>query len=177
MIQNGGLLLYPTDTIWGIGCHPFKEDSVQKIFDLKQRSKEKNFILLVSDLDMLKQYVPNMPKEIEQILNTAKYPTTAIYDATINLPSFLLAADNSVAIRIIKHKFITPFIQQLGFPLVSTSANVSGFEPPKSFKDIAPEILNGVDAIMPKSMDIYKHQKPSNIVKVNADGSLFWIRK
>jgi len=177
VIQNGGLLLYPTDTIWGIGCDPFNESSVAKIFNLKNRSKEKNFILLVADMNMLKKYVSNISKEIEEVLNNSSYPTTVIYNSTINLPQYLLAEDNSVAIRIIKHEYITPFIQQLGFPLVSTSANISGFEPPKSFNDIAPEILNNVDAVMPKKIDVCKHQKPSNIVKVNPDGTLFWIRK
>lgn len=170
-------MLYPTDTIWGIGCDPFNETSVRKIFTLKQRPLEKSFILLVDSINMLENYVSEISTETLSVLKDCKEPTSIIYTNTKNLPSYLLAKDKSIVIRVIEHPFITPLIQQLNTPLISTSANISGFESPKIYDDIQPEVINGVDLIMPKEMDVSEQDKPSRIVKVNSNGSLNWIRK
>jgi L-threonylcarbamoyladenylate synthase len=177
VLKNGGTIIYPTDTIWGIGCHPFHQNAIDQIFQLKQRPKEKNFILLVADIDMLKHYTTFLSNATLQFLKNCKKPTTAIYKNVRHLPDYLLAKDGSVAIRIIKHPYVTPLIKLLGLPLISTSANISGMDAPKNFSEIPHSILEEVNAILPKEMDVSTETQPSSIVEIMEDGAVNWIRK
>jgi L-threonylcarbamoyladenylate synthase len=177
VINSGGTILYPTDTIWGIGCHPFHAEAIDAVFKLKNRPREKNFILLVSGMEMLEQYVDFLPSATMQFLNECQNPTTAIYKNVKNLPDYLLGEDGSVAIRMIQHPYITPLIDLLKVPLISTSANISGQDAPKNFTDIDASILNGVDAVFPLEMDVCGQEKPSSIVEILEDGAVRWIRK
>lgn len=176
-LKNGDVILYPTDTIWGLGCDPFNQIAIDYVFKLKQRDSEKTFILLVDSVEMLKHYVEDVSQDILEIINENNQPLTIIYKASKTLPSFLLAADGTIAIRIIRHPLITPLIREYGQPLVSTSANISGDQNPTSFEKVNQLIIKGVDFIVPPEFDTSAHDQASKILKINEDGSLFWIRK
>ncbi len=175
-LNNGNIILYPTDTIWGIGCDPFNEDALEKIFKLKNRSPYKSFILLVSSPTMLGHYVSDIPQSIIDIIENDTSPTTIIYSTTKNLPAFLLAKDGSIGIRIIKHPLITNLIEQSKKPIISTSANISGESSPLNFVSISEKIKNGVDYIIPKEFDSSKGSQPSKIILQKADGNLERLR-
>ena len=175
-IKKGGLILYPTDTVWGIGCDATNPEAVEKVFKLKQRSDQKALICLVNDFKMLNQYVENVPEVAYDILKYAQKPTTIIYDQPIRVAENLVAEDNSLAIRVTKDKFCQALIQKLRKPLVSTSANISGQKTPQSFAEIDPLILEGVDYIVNLRHE-KKTGKPSAIIKLRNDGSVKVIRK
>ena len=175
-IKKGGLILYPTDTVWGIGCDATNPEAVEKVFKLKQRSDQKALICLVNDFKMLNQYVENVPEVAYDILKYAQKPTTIIYDQPIRVAENLVAEDNSLAIRVTKDKFCQTLIQKLRKPLVSTSANISGQKTPQSFAEIDPLILEGVDYIVNLRHE-KKTGKPSAIIKLKNDGSVKVIRK
>ncbi|HAV55106.1 MAG TPA: threonylcarbamoyl-AMP synthase, partial [Aequorivita sp.] len=141
VLKKGGLILYPTDTVWGIGCDATNPDAVDKVFKLKQRSDEKSLICLVHDFKMLNEYVENVPEVAYDILKFAKKPTTIIYDDPIRVAENIIAADNSLAIRVTKDEFCKKMIQRFRKPLVSTSANISGEKTPQSYAEIDPLIL------------------------------------
>lgn len=176
VLKKGGLILYPTDTVWGIGCDATNPDAVDKVFKLKQRSDEKSLICLVHDFKMLNEYVENVPEVAYDILKYAKKPTTIIYDNPIRVAENIIAADNSLAIRVAKDEFCKKLIQRFRRPLVSTSANVSGAKTPQSFKEIDAVILEGVDYIVNLQHE-KKSGKPSAIIKLKNDGSVKVIRQ
>ena len=176
ILQNGGLLLYPTDTIWGIGCDATNENAVAKIYQLKKRADEKSMIILLADEQDLPNYItePN-PKVFDYIKGIHK-PTTVIYEGAINLAKNLINKDGSIAIRIVKDEFCKQLIKKFRQPIVSTSANISGYPPPTIFADIDVAIKNGVDYIVQHRQDDLTPSSPSAIIKWNADGSLHIIR-
>jgi L-threonylcarbamoyladenylate synthase len=176
ILQNGGLLLYPTDTIWGIGCDATNENAVAKIYQLKKRADEKSMIILLADEQDLPNYItePN-PKVFDYIKGIHK-PTTVIYEGAINLAKNLINKDGSIAIRIVKDEFCKQLIKKFRQPIVSTSANISGYPPPTVFADIDVAIKNGVDYIVQHRQDDLTPSSPSAIIKWNADGSLHIIR-
>lgn len=176
VLKKGGLILYPTDTVWGIGCDATNYEAVQKIFQLKQREENKAMICLVSDYKMLNQYVEEIPEVAYDILKSTKDPTTVIYDNPIRVAENLVPEDNTLAIRVCRDKFCNQLIKKLRRPLVSTSANLSGKPAPKSFKQIAPEILKGVDYVVNLRLK-QKKAKPSTIIKLGLDGSVKIIRE
>jgi len=176
VLKNGGLLLYPTDTVWGIGCDASNEAAVKKIYELKQRDDSKALVCLVSDLEMLYRHIKFVPDAVLNILNAAKNPTTVIYNEPSGVAKNLVAQNNSLAIRIVKNNFCENLITKFGKPIVSTSANISGENTPKSFAEIGQSILKGVDYIV----NLQKEKiadKPSSIIKLDDDGNLFIIRK
>lgn len=175
-LKKGKLLLYPTDTVWGIGCDATNFAAIEKIFQLKKRHESKSMICLVSDVNMLKQYVKNIPKAAYEILKYSDKPTTIIYDDPINVAENLIAKDNTLAIRIIKDEFCKELIRKLKRPLVSTSANISGDPSPGSFKEIHHDILKGVDYIVNLHRD-KKTSNPSSIIKLGNDGTVNIIRE
>ena len=176
-LKQGNVLLYPTDTIWGLGCDPFNETAINKVFDIKQRDKNKAFILLVDSLQMLSNYV-TVSNTIIEILGKAVRPTTIIFHQTTGLPDFVLDnKDSSIAIRIVDHPFISDLISQFGKPLVSTSANISGDESPKSFESIHSTIRESADYIIPETFDTNSNANSSDILVVNNNGQVSWIRK
>lgn len=176
ILKKGGLLLYPTDTVWGIGCDATNSEAVEKIFELKKRSDKKSLICLVSDFKMLNEYVENVPEVAYDILKYADKPTTIIYDDPIRVAENLVAEDNSLAIRVAKDDFCKKLIRKLRKPLVSTSANISGTQTPQSFADIDPLILEGVDYVVNLHNE-KKSGKPSVMIKLKNDGSVKVIRK
>jgi len=176
VLKKGGLILYPTDTVWGIGCDATNAEAIEKVFQLKKRSDKKSLICLVSDFKMLNEYIENVPEVAYDILKYAKKPTTIIYDNPIRVAENIIAEDNSLAIRVPKDDFCKKLIQKLRRPLVSTSANVSGVKTPQNFKEIDQVILEGVDYVVNLQHE-KKSGKPSAIIKLKNDGSVKVIRQ
>lgn len=177
VLKNGGLILYPTDTIWGIGCDATNEAAVHKIFTLKQRAGEKTMIILVADETEIYNYVLHPDLKIFNFLRQTDRPTTVIYKNGMNIASGLLSKDGSIAIRITKDDFCTTLIRQFKKPIVSTSANISGSNAPAFFNDISPQIKNGVDYIVQHRQVDLAISKPSAIITLNDAGAIEVIRK
>ena len=176
VIKQGGLILYPTDTVWGIGCDATNYEAVNKIYKLKQRKESKSLICLVNNLSMLEKHVDQVPKLAYTLLELAVNPTTVIYDKPAGVAENLIASDNTLAIRIVKHDFCQKLIRYLGRPLVSTSANIAGQPTPKSFKEISDEILKGVDYVVNLQSENV-NGTPSTIIKLGLDGTVKVIRE
>ncbi|MEO5561812.1 MAG: L-threonylcarbamoyladenylate synthase [Chitinophagaceae bacterium] len=177
VLKAGGLILYPTDTIWGIGCDPTNEKAVERIFALKQRSDKKAMIVLMADERDVLQYVANPDLRVFDYLNQSNRPTTVIYEGAIGLANNLTADDGSVAIRICYDIFCRHLIKRFRKPLVSTSANISGLPPSKTFADIPNEIKKGVDHIVQYRQADTSQAEASSIIKWNKDGTVTVIRK
>ncbi|TYB80258.1 threonylcarbamoyl-AMP synthase [Bizionia gelidisalsuginis] len=176
ILKSGGIILYPTDTVWGIGCDATNAEAVEKIYKLKQRTEKKAMICLVHNYGLLEKHVDNVPNVAYDILDLSVTPTTVIYDNPAGVAENLIAEDNTLAIRVVKHEFCEKLIRKLGKPLVSTSANISGDPTPKSFKEISEVILKGVDYIV-NSQSETKNTKPSSIFKLSTSGSIKIIRE
>ena len=177
VLQKGGVILYPTDTIWGIGCDATNEEAVQKIYSIKQRADEKSLIiLLASERDIL-QYVAAPDLAVFDFLEKQEKPTTIIFDHALGLPSNLVAPDGSIAIRLVRDEFCRHLIKRLRRPLVSTSANISGQPSPQNFSSISPEIKNSVDHIVNWRQNEEGPAQPSQIIRWNQDGSYVVVRK
>jgi len=176
VLENGGIILYPTDTIWGLGCDAKNEEAVQRIYEIKKRIHSKSLIILLDDDRKLNRFVREVPEVVWDILDYAIKPTTVIYPEAINLPKNLVASDGSIAIRITKDDFCRKLIQRFKNPIVSTSANIAGSNAPKDFKDIAPEILKAVDHVVHLRAS-EKNNEPSSIIKIGPKGELDIIRK
>lgn len=175
-LLQGGLILYPTDTVWGIGCDATNAEAVDKIYQLKKRSDTKAMIVLVADEKDILHYVTQPELQIFDYIKGVNRPTTVIYEGAIELADNLLAADGSVAIRICEDEFCKNLIKRFRKPIVSTSANISGYPSPQCFKDIEPLILDGVDYVVNYRQDDTESRKPSSIVKWEKDGTLTIIR-
>ena len=176
VLKNGGLILYPTDTVWGIGCDATNVDAVKKVYQLKQREDSKALICLVADDRMLKKYVNNIPKAALDIIDITEKPTTIIYDEAQNLANNLIAEDQTIAIRIPDDEFCYQLSRKLNGAIVSTSANISGQPTPKSFKEITKEVLKGVDYVVNLQREKIC-DNPSSIIKLSNNGIVKIIRK
>lgn len=176
VLNAGGIILYPTDTVWGIGCDAGNEAAVAKIFALKKRPDEKSMIVLLADESEISKYVTHPNPKIFDYIKGIHKPTTFIYEGAINLAKNMIPADGSIGIRITSDAFCKKLISRFGKPLVSTSANISGYPAPAIFVDIDYEIKSGVDYIVQHRQDDVTAASPSAIVKLNADGSLTIIR-
>lgn len=175
-LKSGGLILYPTDTIWGIGCDATNADAVDKIFRLKKRADEKAMIILIaSEKDVIKYAAHPHPGVIDHLKKQVR-PTTVIYDGAIGLADNLTGKDGSIAMRICRDEFCKDLIKRFRKPIVSTSANISGQSSPKIFADIAGEIKSGVDYIVKYRQDDVTVAEPSSIIKWNKDGTIHVIR-
>ena len=163
-LRNGGVIVYPTDTIWGIGCDATNMEAVEKIINLKNRPAQKSFVVLVADERELMQYVASLDLEVFNYLDQTVKPTTVIYDHAIGLADNVLANNGSVAIRICKDEFCKHLIKRFGKPVVSTSANVSGEPSPAVFKDIAPAIVSGADYVVQYHRQENKPAQSSSII-------------
>ena len=168
-------ILYPTDTVWGIGCDATNEKAVAKIFKIKQRAESKSLIILVNSIEMLRDYVDQVPNDAVRILEQATKPTTIVYPNPKGLAKNVIASDNTVAIRIVKNIFCQKLIQDFGKPIVSTSANISGEPTPKSFGEISRAILDSVDYVV-SLQHKSNSAKSSRILKINSDGAIEVIR-
>jgi L-threonylcarbamoyladenylate synthase len=176
VLQNDGLILYPTDTIWGIGCDATNEKAVAKIYALKKRPDEKSMIILLADEKDLPDYIAQPDTKIFDYLKNVQKPTTIIYEGAINLASNLINKDGTIAIRIVQDDFCKELINHFKKPIVSTSANISGYPSAQIFKDITIPIKNGVGYIVKHRQLDVTPSTPSAIIKWNADGSLSIIR-
>ena len=176
-VREGGIVLYPTDTVWGIGCDPFNLAAINKVFDVKQRNREKSFILLVNNQEMLKKYVPKIEPKIQNILDYHIRPVSVIYDQVQNLPEHLLAADGSIAIRIVQDEFCQELISELGTPLVSTSANISSEPSPQIYTEISPKIVHQMDYVVQYRQNDNKKSEPSVMIRLAEKEELIFIRK
>ncbi len=176
VLNGGGLILYPTDTIWGIGCDATDTDAVARIYRLKKRADEKSMIILLADESDILRYVSQPHIEVFDYIKDVKKPTTIIYDGAVELAGNLVNKDGSIAIRIVNDDFCKLLIKKFGKPVVSTSANISGYPSPLVFNDIDITIKNGVDYIVQHRQDDLTPAQPSSIVKWNKDGSYTIIR-
>lgn len=173
-LRKGGIIVYPTDTIWGIGCDATNAEAVKKIYDLKQRAESKSMLALVDSEVALERCVDDVPEVAWELIEAAVRPLTIIYDHPHGVAPNLLAEDGSLGIRITREDFSRELCRRLRRPLVSTSANISGEKAPAAFKDISPEILEGVDYVVEYRQDEDTKSVASNIIKVS-DGGLFKI--
>lgn len=177
VLRSGGTIIYPTDTLWGIGCDATDDEAVQQVIDLKKRVSKDGMIILVDDPKMIKNYVEEIPKEALDILKKEKDPVTIIYPKAKNLPSNLIAEDGSVGIRITKNEFCKELIRRFKKPLVSTSANYSGTDAPASFKDIDVNLICDVDYVVKWEQENENNTGPSKIIKISENGTKEVIRE
>ena len=174
-LKENGLILYPTDTVWGIGCDATNPEAVKKVYELKKRHDTKALVCLVADLDMLKSYVKSIPDKAQEIIESAKQPTTIIFNSPLGFADNLIAADQTIAIRIPNSEFCIDLIKSFKKPIVSTSANISGESTPKCFEEISDHILKGVDYVV-NLQNEKKNAKPSSIIRLEKDGTITTIR-
>ena len=165
VLRNGGLILYPTDTIWGIGCDATNEKAVAKVYQLKQRSDEKALIVLLADERDIMQHVAAPDLSLFDYLDSATKPTTVIYDGAIGFADNLIGNDGSIAIRICRDEFCRHLLKRFRKPIVSTSANISGMPSPKNFKEVSEEIKNGVNYIVQYRQNDETPAQPSSLIK------------
>jgi L-threonylcarbamoyladenylate synthase len=176
VIKEGGIILYPTDTVWGIGCDATNAEAVAKIYALKKREESKSMIVLMNGERMVYNVFKEIPEVAWQILDLSEKPTTLILDNPRNVAPNLIAEDKTLAVRIVKDSFCYKLMERMKKPLVSTSANLSGMFTPKTYSEISPEIINGVDYVVNLDRDkICKN--PSTIIKLSLDHQVKIIRK
>lgn len=175
LLREGGVIVYNTDTIPGLGCDATNKESINRIFDIKERPENKSMILLVSSDAMLQRYVEEVPEVAWDIIDFAEKPTTIIYPKGKNLPDNAVAEDGSIGIRMIKEGELHRLIHRFGKPLVSTSANLSGQPNPQTLSEISPEILSKVDLVV--DLPTNKTKKASSIIKIQLNGEFKIIRK
>ncbi len=176
VLDKAQILLYPTDTVWGLGCDATNEEAVAKIYQIKQREESKSLIVLVDSLDMLKDYVDVISSKTLEIITNAKKPTTIIYRNPKGLAKNTITKDNTVAIRIVQNKFCQKLISEFGKPIVSTSANISGASTPMSFKEIETSILDAVDYVVNLHQERTSVQS-SRIIRILQDETIEVIRE
>lgn len=176
VIKNGGIILYPTDTVWGIGCDATNPEAIKKIYALKQREESKSMIVLMNSDRMMYNVFKDIPEVAWQILDLSEKPTTLILDNPRNVAENIIAEDKTLGVRLVNEPFCFKLMERMKKPLVSTSANISGQPTPISFKEISPEILKGVDYVVNLQHDKIC-DKPSTIIKLTSDSQVKIIRK
>ena len=175
-LKSGGIILYPTDTIWGIGCDATDDEAVMKIFELKNRDQNKPLIILVESEKRLQDLV-EVPAIAWDIMDLSEKPITIVYDAPKGISKNLLAEDGSIGIRLVKDEFCKRLISKLNKPIVSTSANFSGEKSPKSFANISQKLINKVDAVAEDQINRVSKWEASSIIRVWNDGRIKVIRE
>ena len=176
IIKEGGIILYPTDTVWGIGCDATNPEAVAKIYQLKKRAETQSMICLMNGEKMMYNVFKEIPEVGWRILDLSENPTTLVLDNPRNVAPNLIAPDKTLGIRLVKEPFCFKLMERMKKPLVSTSANISGQPTPKSFKEISPEIIKGVDYVVNLHQDKIAG-KPSTIIKLSNDSQVKIIRK
>lgn len=176
VLRKDGVILYPTDTIWGLGCDATHAESIRRIYQIKQREDTKSLIILVADEREILQYVAAPDLAVFDFIQQQTRPTTIIFDNAIGLPDNLVAQDGSIAIRIVQDEFCKHLIKRLRKPLVSTSANISGEPSPKTFKDVSAAIKSSVDYSVKWRQDDETPSQPSQIIKWESNGKYQVIR-
>ncbi len=176
LLRQGKILLYPTDTIWGIGCDATNPKAIDRIFKLKNRREQKSMIVLLDSADKIKQYVEEVPPIAYDLIENAASPITIVFEKARNLPKKLIASDGSIAIRVVHGDYCVDVIRQLGHPLVSTSANISGEPSPLTFLQISDIIKEKVDYVV----DVYRSRiraiRPSTVIKLEENGTFSILR-
>lgn len=180
-MKDGGVILYPTDTVWGIGCDASNAEAVAKVYDIKKRSDSKSLVLLACDMDMICRYVKEMPEMAVSLIEVNDKPMTIVYPDAITAPGYGLARncvaeDSSVGIRIPLSDYCRRMVRSLGKPVVSTSANISGEPTPKCFADISETIKKAVDYIVYPELESESTGISSSVIKVGVDGEIRIIR-
>ena len=183
VLRNGGVILYPTDTVWGLGCDATNPEAVARIYEIKKRSDSKSLVLLASDLDMVARYIREIPDMAIQLVEVNDKPMTIIYPGALTgqecrgLAHNTVAQDGSVGIRIPVVDFCRDLVHRFGRPIVSTSANISGEPTPRKFADIPQQIKDAVDFIVDPSLESGATGKSSSIIKIGLDATVEIIRK
>ncbi|MGV3762919.1 L-threonylcarbamoyladenylate synthase [Parapedobacter sp.] len=176
-LRNGGLILYPTDTIWGIGCDATDPEAVDRVFRLKGRDQTKSLIILLDSDHKLESYVKEIPEVAYQLIEYTERPLTIVYSGAKNLAPNLLAIDGSIGIRIVRHPFCSALLQRFRKPIVSTSANISGLPAPANFSEIDPMVIDGVDYVALYGQDDIRHGAASIVMKLEPGGQFSFIRR
>ncbi|MBI3138797.1 MAG: threonylcarbamoyl-AMP synthase [Sphingobacteriales bacterium] len=176
VLRNGGLILYPTDTIWGIGCDATNEKAVERVYQLKQREEQRSMIILLADERSLLHYVAAPDPAVFDYLEELEKPTTLVFDGALGLPANLVNEDGSIGIRLVKDEFCRHLIRRLGRPLVSTSANISGSPAPANFTEISAAVIAGVDYTVNYRRNDLASRQPSAVVKWNRNGTQTILR-
>lgn len=177
VLRGGGIILYPTDTVWGIGCDAADSTAVRRIYDIKRRVDSKALILLVADGDMMRAHAAPLPDVVSQMIaNPDERPTTMVIDGGRGLAPEVLAADGSVGMRIPREEFVSALCREFGRPLVSTSANVSGEPAAGNFSDIPSSIIDAVDYVCTSRRDEISENLPSRVVKIDRNGQITVLR-
>jgi L-threonylcarbamoyladenylate synthase len=177
ILKNGGVILYPTDTIWGIGCDATNPEAVQRVYEIKKREDSKSMLVLMENAALLERYVEDVPEVAWDLIEISSTPLTVIYQNAKNLAPNLIGDDGSIGIRFTKEKFTSHLLQRLRRPLVSTSANISGEKSPALFDEISDEIKNAVDYVVEFRQDDTTTATPSSIIKLGAGGRIDILRK
>lgn len=173
----GGVILYPTDTIWGLGCDPFDTAALDKIYSIKQRPREKSFIILLAEARDILQYVAAPPPDIIDIVSSFDTPTTVVYEGILDLPEEILHSSGTLAIRVTTDPFCKSLIKRWGKPLVSTSANISGDPSPAHYNEVSKVVREGVDYRVQYMQRDTTPAQASRIVKISDDGAIEVLRK
>lgn len=176
VLKRGGVILYPTDTVWGIGCDATNEAAVARVFEIKRRSEAKSLVLLACDLDMIAKHIKEIPNIAIDLVEVNDAPMTIIYPGAQYLAPNVVAEDGSVGIRIPLNDFCVKLVRKLRRPLVSTSANISGEETPSCFAEISPEIVGAVDYVVPAALERDSTGRASQIIKLGLRGEVEIIR-
>lgn len=177
VLKRGGTLLYPSDTIWGIGCDAGNDKAAQKIHKIKGRHKKSSFIVLLHDVNLITDYVEEVPQILEDLISSFDFPTTIIYPRAKNLAKNVIAVDGSIAIRIVRKGFIYDLLSSYGKPIVSTSANYSGEPTPVMFKDISESLVKHIDYVVKSDRTDLKEVRPSTIIRIKPNGEFDIIRE
>lgn len=176
VLKEGGVILYPTDTVWGLGCDATNPDAVQKIFNIKRRAESKALIVLLADERDIITYVAHPDPAVFDYLEQTTRPTTVIYKGAIGMADNLIAEDGSIAIRLVRDEFCRHLIKRFRKPLVSTSANISGAPAPPHFAAISTEIIDAVDYVVQYRRDDMTVKEPSSLILWNNDGTVTVLR-
>lgn len=177
VLKDGGVILYPTDTVWGLGCDATNESAVAKINAIKGRSKDKSFIILLESDNKIQSYVREVPEVAYDLIEYSENPLTIIFSDAKNLAPSVISADGSIGIRIVKHDFCQQLLQRFRKPITSTSANVSGQPTPLTFDQIDDKIKDKVDYIVNIDQELHTEKKASTIIKLGSGGQFSFIRR
>ena len=177
VLRKGGVILYPTDTVWGIGCDATNEQAVQRVYDIKHRADSKSMLMLVDNDAKVSLYVKDVPDVAWDLIELSEKPLTIIYDNARNLAPNVVASDGSVGIRVTREAFSSQLCYRFGKAIVSTSANISGEPTPRTFSEISDEILEAVDYVVKCRRGEKKPTKPSSIIRLSAKGEIQIIRE
>ncbi|TAF44188.1 MAG: threonylcarbamoyl-AMP synthase [Sphingobacteriales bacterium] len=175
VLKNGGIIVYPTDTVWCIGCDATHNQAVKKIKEIKKCRLSKGFNILLDSDNKLQSFVKQVPEVAYDLIQYAEKPLTIIYSGAKNLAQDIITPDGSIGICVVKHRFCQQLIQQFRKPLVATSANISGDKTPKNFSEINPKLFELVDYVVNIEQNVIKENLPSTIMKLEADGTFKFL--